>query len=180
MKIRFIGFATASLLLTSCSIQRAQDAERARTSMVGLGREQVLVCMGAPDSRAAAGNTEVWTYHTGNGETISGGQVSHWGFYSGESVTRSCKVDVVLAAGQVSRIQYSGLTGGLITQGEQCAYAIENCLAETPQPVRYIPPPPAGAPTGAASPPQSNCTHEQEVQARIAKQNGYTGGPKCD
>jgi len=24
------------------------------------------------------------------------------------------------------------------------------------------------------------CTHEQEVQARLAKQNGYTGGPKCD
>ena len=26
----------------------------------------------------------------------------------------------------------------------------------------------------------SNCTHEQQVEARIARMNGYTGGPKCD
>ncbi len=32
----------------------------------------------------------------------------------------------------------------------------------------------------AASPAGSSCTHEQEVQARIARQNGYTAGPKCD
>jgi hypothetical protein len=24
------------------------------------------------------------------------------------------------------------------------------------------------------------CTHEQQVQARIARENGYTGGPRCD
>lgn len=24
------------------------------------------------------------------------------------------------------------------------------------------------------------CTHEQQVEARIARENGYTGGPKCD
>lgn len=27
---------------------------------------------------------------------------------------------------------------------------------------------------------KSSCTHEQQVQARIARQNGYTAGPKCD
>ena len=26
----------------------------------------------------------------------------------------------------------------------------------------------------------SSCTHEQQVQARIARMNGYTAGPKCD
>ena len=26
----------------------------------------------------------------------------------------------------------------------------------------------------------SGCTHEQQVQARIAKMNGYTSGPKCN
>src|SRR5689334_1588850 len=114
MKIWVIGFATASLLLTSCAIQRAHEAEQARTSMIGMPREQVLACMGAPDSRAAAGETEVWTYHTGDGTTNSFGHVSRSGFFGGTSVTRSCKVDVVMGAGQVSRIQYSGLTGGLI------------------------------------------------------------------
>jgi len=34
--------------------------------------------------------------------------------------------------------------------------------------------------TGSASPvAATTCTHEQQVQARIAQQNGYTGGPKC-
>lgn len=26
----------------------------------------------------------------------------------------------------------------------------------------------------------SSCTHEQQVQARIARENGYTSGPKCN
>lgn len=26
----------------------------------------------------------------------------------------------------------------------------------------------------------SGCTHDQQVQARIAKENGYTSGPKCE
>ena len=26
----------------------------------------------------------------------------------------------------------------------------------------------------------SPCTHDQQVQAKIARENGYTGGPKCD
>jgi len=32
---------------------------------------------------------------------------------------------------------------------------------------------------GSSSAP-APCTHEQQVEARIAKMNGYTGGPKCD
>lgn len=51
-------------------------------------------------------------------------------------------------------------------------------------PTRSTPPKPTI--TTATSPPTSSavsaatCTHEQQVQARIAKMNGYTAGPKCD
>jgi hypothetical protein len=51
-------------------------------------------------------------------------------------------------------------------------------------PPRSTPPKPTI--TAAPSPPVSSavstatCTHEQQVQARIAKMNGYTAGPKCD
>jgi hypothetical protein len=40
----------------------------------------------------------------------------------------------------------------------------------------------AATPTiaSAASSNGTGCTHEQQVQARIAKQNGYTAGPRCD
>jgi len=37
----------------------------------------------------------------------------------------------------------------------------------------------APAPTLIAATP-GTCTHEQEVQARIARTNGYTSGPKCN
>jgi hypothetical protein len=32
------------------------------------------------------------------------------------------------AAGAVSAVNYQGPTGGLITAGEQCAYAVEPCV----------------------------------------------------
>ncbi|WP_222206710.1 hypothetical protein [Burkholderia multivorans] len=41
---------------------------------------------------------------------------------------RSCTVSVVMTNGIVSRVNYSGPTGGLLTKGEQCAYAVENCV----------------------------------------------------
>jgi hypothetical protein len=54
-------------------------------------------------------------------------------------------------------------------------------------PAAYTPPTP---PTSAqileaqkaeqAAAPRSVCTHQQQVEARIARENGYTSGPKCD
>ncbi|MFX1767714.1 MULTISPECIES: hypothetical protein [Paraburkholderia] len=48
----------------------------------------------------------------------------------GHSLTRhrSCTVSVVMTNGVVSRVNYSGPTGGALTKGEQCAYAVENCV----------------------------------------------------
>lgn len=37
---------------------------------------------------------------------------------------------------------------------------------------------PATVADGAVS--GSGCTHDQQVQARLAKENGYTSGPKCE
>jgi hypothetical protein len=37
-------------------------------------------------------------------------------------------VNVVMTAGRVSSVNYVGDTGGLITQGEQCAFAVQNCV----------------------------------------------------
>jgi hypothetical protein len=38
---------------------------------------------------------------------------------------RSCIVNVTMTKGRVSRVNYLGPTGGLLTQGEQCAYAVQ-------------------------------------------------------
>jgi hypothetical protein len=42
-------------------------------------------------------------------------------------------VNIVMTNGVVSEVNYTGPTGGLLTQGEQCAYAVQNCAQPAPQ-----------------------------------------------
>lgn len=95
--------------------------------MVGMTKENVLTCMGPPASKAAEGATEVWSYDSGNGmevASVSGDR------YSATAVSsrRFCRVNVVMTSGAVSAVNYSGPTGGLLTAGEQCAYAVDACV----------------------------------------------------
>ena len=144
-----IRVGTLSLILITaggCALQRAQVAEVARNKMVGLSKEQVLACMGPPAQRMAEGQTEVWSYASGNGATTAVGSGSAYttgsvvGTPSGAagyartnssaivtSSRRYCTVNVVMADGRVSRVNYAGPTGGIVSQGEQCAFAVQNC-----------------------------------------------------
>jgi len=134
------------LLLAGCSFQRAQVAQDAQASMVGLPKEQILACMGPPQNKAAEGQTEVWSYASGNGYSATvatanvqtngqaqlvGNQISGSSTSSGlgtaVSHRRFCTVNVVMTGGYVTAVNYQGPTGGLLTCGEQCAYAVEAC-----------------------------------------------------
>ena len=44
-----------------------------------------------------------------------------------ESTRRFCTVNVTMNGGRVTRINYVGPTGGLLTASEQCAFAVEKC-----------------------------------------------------
>ncbi len=128
-----------SFALAGCAVMRAQEATEAKATMVGMTKEQILACMGVPTQKAAEGATEVWSYNSGNGQTVGFGSSSasitggrNYAYGSGFSsmVTehRFCTVNVTMVNGRVDRMNYVGPTGGLITQGEQCAFAIENCV----------------------------------------------------
>lgn len=103
--------------------------------------------MGPPANKASEGATEVWAYDSGNGRT----QVNTFGqsltnasasgnrnYASGSASTtnsgfevathRYCTITVVMSGGVVSRVNYAGPTGGILTQGEQCAFAVQNCV----------------------------------------------------
>ena len=56
---------------------------------------------------------------TGNATTMT--------LSSATATRRFCTVNVVMSEGRVSRLNYSGPTGGILTSGEQCAFAVENC-----------------------------------------------------
>jgi hypothetical protein len=116
-------------LLGGCAIQRAQTAQDARVQMVGMSKEQVLTCMGAPVSRAAEGQTEVWAYDSGNGMTVTDASFNRYGG-TAVSSSRFCRINVVMTGGAVSAVNYAGPTGGLLTGGEQCAYAVDACVAK--------------------------------------------------
>ncbi len=125
--MRVWGIVALAAALGGCAIQRAQIAQDARVQMVGLSKEQVLICMGPPANMAAEGQTEVWSYNSGNGATFASGSVSNRSF-SGVSSRRFCQINVVMSGGAVSAVNYQGPTGGLITAGEQCAYAVDACV----------------------------------------------------
>ena len=144
---RIMAVMAVTTVVAACSIQRAQVAGEARTKMVGMTKEQVLACMGPPANKASEGNTEVWAYNSGNGRTqvaTFGQGLTHASAYgtpnyvSGSAVTttsgfgvathRYCTVNVVMSDGRVTRVNYSGPTGGVLTEGEQCAFAVQNCL----------------------------------------------------
>jgi hypothetical protein len=140
--------APMAVALVGCAAQqRAQVAHEAQDKMIGLRKEQVLACMGVPANKAAEGTTDVWSYNSGNGmvvgsafgnsttnASVNGGT----GFATGQANTlssgvgvssrRFCTVDVVMTGGVVTRVNYTGPTGGLLTSGEQCAFAVQNCV----------------------------------------------------
>lgn len=135
-----------SVVISGCAVERALIAHDAQDKMIGLSKEQVLACMGVPSGKMAEGATEVWSYGSGNGRVTGiantygtaqasavGGPGYAYGNASGNSTTittatqRHCTVNIVMANGHVSHVNYSGPTGGLLTQGEQCAFAVQNC-----------------------------------------------------
>jgi hypothetical protein len=86
--------------------------------------EQVLACMGPPAAKMADGHTEVWSYNSGDGHTTAALITSS----TAVSTTRHCTVGIVMTDNRVIRLNYSGPTGGLLTTGEKCAFAIQNCV----------------------------------------------------
>jgi hypothetical protein len=121
--MRCVGLLLAATCLAGCAFERAQVAQDARGQMVGFTKEQVLACMGPAANKAIEGATEVWSYSSGDGRVDA---AYSRGFAT--SAQRFCTVNVTMAAGRVSQINYVGPTGGLLTAGEQCAYAIQNCI----------------------------------------------------
>jgi hypothetical protein len=98
-------------------------------------KEKVLACMGVPTQQAVVGETEVWSYPSGGdtnsvgsaiGSTNSLGNTNVFG--SSQSVHRYCVVNIVMAAGKITAVNYTGRIGGWASQGEQCAFAVQNCV----------------------------------------------------
>lgn len=138
-----------TIILASCAMQRAKDAEEAKNVMRGMTKEQVFACMGLPKRKGAQGALEIWSYNSGNdyrsktkgSNTLSGNRKnkddsitdmlgSTLSFSDEVSESRYCVVQILFQEERVKRVTYTGPTGGFLTDNEQCAFAVRNCLPE--------------------------------------------------
>jgi outer membrane protein assembly factor BamE (lipoprotein component of BamABCDE complex) len=146
VKLRVVAVIGLAATVGACAVQRAVVANDAQSKMVGMSKEQVLGCMGPPAAKAAEGATEVWSYNSGNNKQVvstfgssttnasvygnanyASGQATTTGSGFGVATSRYCTVNVTMIDGRVARLNYVGPTGGLLTAGEQCAFAVQNC-----------------------------------------------------
>ena len=125
--MRNLGIVALCAMPGGCTLQRAEIAQDARAQMVGMTKEQVLACMSVPANKAAESATKVWGYASGNGMTVASASFDRYGG-TAVSSSRFCNVNIVFGGGQVSAVNYMGPTGGLLTAGEQCAYAVDACV----------------------------------------------------
>jgi hypothetical protein len=117
MRARLLWPIVIGFVLSACAIQRSQIANDARSDMIGLSKEQVLACMGPPLNQYAKGTAEVWSYNSENNVTPTG------------DANGFCTINVKMWGGRVGAVDYLGLSGGLITFNEACAFAVQKCAA---------------------------------------------------
>lgn len=121
MKCFLPNMIVITFLISGCvhtTIGRKQIAEDAKIELIGKSKKEILLCVGAPDQQLKEEDLDILTYYSGKDFVI--GQNAAAGKY--------CKIDFFFDAGKVVQINYSGRTGGVFTEGEQCAFALENCL----------------------------------------------------
>ncbi len=116
-------------------MQRSDDATLAKHQMLGLSREDVLACMGPPKKKAHDGQTEVWSYLSGDrhgehfGTSVRSTASSGYGLSSATHDSSFCTVNVVMKDGIVKNVTYNGPTSNLFyAPDSECGYAVANCV----------------------------------------------------
>lgn len=120
-------------LLAGCAstkFGRADLAQRAKVELIGKTKKDLLICAGVPLRSEQAEDMEFLTYLSGGDSDayVSSGAGSSAGGGTVSARKRYCEVTFILRGGVVEKVNYSGRTGGLITEGEQCTFVLQNCL----------------------------------------------------
>ena len=154
--MKTVAALALSVGIAGCALANADMANKTRRSMVGMSREEVASCMGIPASSGKIGGLEVWKYGSGGGSVSSGSSfgsstttasgsvfgniVSGMASTSGSSSffhstdARYCVINISFRDAHVEAVNFSGPTGGLLTKGSQCVYALENCIRPQDRP----------------------------------------------
>jgi hypothetical protein len=97
--------------------------------MIGLSKKKIRVCMGAPAKRVVIGSTEIWTYSSGYLWTEGPAWAVGLNLGAPPFGPRGpCNVEVIMTNSRVSQVTYSAAGGGYLPLGQQCIFAVENCV----------------------------------------------------
>jgi hypothetical protein len=157
----------------------ALAAPKLQSTLIGMSEDRIRSCLGVPNGVSDANSVKTLSYYTGEVSTASNKESSSNVIHV--AMRYSCELEVVIAHGRVSRVRYNPSTDIPTAQNERCSQAMENCLSEEPGPAIYsIVQPTSGKGVLSTPPPLPHaCSHEELVQIRIAKLNGYIGAPGC-
>jgi hypothetical protein len=130
-RILLISISIASIAsLSGCKYNRVKTAQVAKTEMIGMSKGELLSCAGVPDKAMSSNGTEFLSYRSGGETSYSANTI--YGYNATTFINSSfrfCYITIYLKNDKVRSVKYSGKTGGLFTQGEQCAYVLENCVS---------------------------------------------------
>src|SRR5262245_15216040 len=103
MRAYAISLLFAGLLVSACGFQRAQVAKDAPNLMMGMGKDQVLACMGQPVNKSTAGGAEIWSYNSTDGsvEPLETGGEQNLASRARPPNPNLCTVNITLVAGRV-------------------------------------------------------------------------------
>lgn len=124
------------LVVVSCAAyERAEQAKKVKSQLVGMRKDEVRACAGPPRRRQLGDDSETWIYEVGDDDIRRGPDpsASDPGAFGVPSPSRTiprryCVARVFIRNGRVSRVTYSGMTGGVFSRGEQCAFVLGSCL----------------------------------------------------
>jgi hypothetical protein len=130
MKSALTIFGAAMVFATAAGASPPESDQIAQQRMIGLSRSHVRACLGAPNERARIGSTDIWAYRSGSAEVgglfLASGVNGMASWFAHDP---RCAVIVIMTNARVSQIVYSAPDGGPLPLGEQCAFAVENCVA---------------------------------------------------
>lgn len=131
----------ALLGLGACANPRADSAQGALNTLVGMPKATLLQCAGVPARTATVDGLEVLTYEATKLQgdrtprVLVGGHFGrHWGwgpdFWTGPDGTesRSCQATFTVRDGRVAKVVYGSADSEGERRLEQCYAIVENCV----------------------------------------------------
>lgn len=126
--MRFLVVVFAPLL-TCCAMIQAAEVDDQVQRMYGLTEQQVLGCLGPATARQAAGDLDVWSYHSAGAIRSSAGVYgnSYGAFGSGTTWQEQCQINLSFRGGTVVNVNYRAM-GPLVGPSSSCYPVFAACV----------------------------------------------------